>query len=86
MDSSGNKIRPDIIVHHSGFCEPEHNLLAIEIKKKDQPETDFAKLRDYTNPATDNKKYQYQFGLGLEFKDLRPKYKWFVDGKDFEGI
>ena len=36
--------------------------------------------------ATDNKKYQYQFGLGLEFKDLRPKYKWFVDGKDFEGI
>src|SRR5262245_18741393 len=30
----GSHVRPDIIVHHRGQLEREHNLLAIELKKR----------------------------------------------------
>ena len=43
--------RPDIIVHHRGMVEIDHNLLIIELKTTDREEDydeDCEKLKDFT--------------------------------------
>lgn len=61
---SGSRVRPDIIVHHRGQVEREHNLLAIELKKADAV-TDHVKVEEYTSAPAGSRKFQYQYGLSV---------------------
>lgn len=73
------KVRPDIILHHRGQMEREHNLLVVEIKKCETG-ADLAKACEYTKPAEGDRKFQYQFGLALSLAQV-PILKWFSDGR-----
>lgn len=58
---TGDRVRPDIIVHKRG--SNENNCLVIEIKiERDQTRGDKEKLKDYSNP----KSLGYKYGLFLE--------------------
>jgi hypothetical protein len=76
-NAEGAYKRPDIIVHHRGMVEKEHNLLVIEVKIKNTPE-DYSKLRDFTSPPCHNRPFQYQYGLALSF-DPHLEKKWFPE-------
>lgn len=82
-NAEGVIIRPDIIVHHRGRAEMEHNLLVIEVKK-DNSSHDFKKLKDFTiKPEPDQEqRYQYQYGLALSFVP-KLSLQWFHEGKEF---
>jgi hypothetical protein len=69
--------RPDIVVHHRGMTQKEHNLLVIEVKRKNSDE-DYDKLREFTSPPCQNRKFQYQYGLALSFEP-NVKKMWFPE-------
>lgn len=79
LASNKRRVRPDIIVHHRGQTELLHNLLVIEVKKKNS-RLDFAKVSEYTAAPTGNRRFQYMFGIAL---DLSPPHRmtWFENGK-----
>lgn len=79
QNSAGDKRRPDVIVHHRGMVEKEHNLLVIEIKKENS-EDDYKKLKDFTSPPTQDRPYQYQYGLSICFHPTLRK-TWFNGGE-----
>jgi hypothetical protein len=74
-----SRVRPDIIVHHRGRVEREHNLLAVELKKTNST-SDQPKVQEYTLPPSGNRRFQYQHGLTLS---LRPcvEMTWFENGR-----
>ena len=74
-------VRPDIILHHRGKPESEHNLLVLELKKMEES-SDSKKARAYTRkPRFNNRrKYTYQFGLALSLFPL--KLHWYTNGKE----
>jgi hypothetical protein len=76
-DAEGVYRRPDIIVHHRGMVEKEHNLLVIEVKIRNTPE-DYRKLMDFTSPPRQSRPFQYQYGLALSFDP----HKEMVSGTD----
>ena len=76
-DAEGIYRRPDIIVHHRGMVEKEHNPLVIEVKIQNTPE-DYRKLMDFTSPPRQNRPFQYQYGLALSF-DPHIEKKWFPE-------
>jgi hypothetical protein len=51
--------RPDIILHHRGKTESEHNLLVIELKKKGES-SDLKKTREYTATPQRNDRRKYK--------------------------
>ena len=73
-------VRPDIILHHRTEESLQHNLLAIELKKREE-ESDLAKVREYTAPPTANRPFQYQYGLALSFLE-KLKTRWFENGAE----
>lgn len=80
-DSNNQYKRPDIIIHHRGRLEKEHNLLVIEIKMDAGDEDDEAKLIDFTSEPSGDREFQYQLGLKITFLpelDL----KWFENGQE----
>ncbi len=77
--SDGEKVRPDIVIHHRGFSAIEHNLLVIELKKT-SAEKDENKLEGYTSRPKDERKFQYQLGLMIVLADPM-RLSWFKDGK-----
>lgn len=77
--SNGSKVRPDIIIHHRGFVEPAHNLLVLEIKKR-ETESDSGKACEYTKPPHNARRFQYQYGLALSFVP-RSILNWFRNGE-----
>lgn len=79
MAADGSRVRPDIIVHHRGRVEREHNLLAIELKKRANSSRDHEKVKDYTAAANENRKFQYQHGVTISLEPL--KMTWFYDGE-----
>ena len=76
-NAEGANKRPDIIVHHRGMIEKEHNLLVIEVKIKNTTDDD-DKLIDFTSPPCEERPYQYQYGLALSFYPRLEK-KWFPE-------
>jgi hypothetical protein len=62
---NGKKVRPDIILHHRGRVELEHNLLAIEIKTREDQGNDSKKVKKFTTSPEGKRRYQYQYGLFL---------------------
>src|SRR3989338_5018037 len=59
-----SKIRPDIVLHHRGQTELQHNLLVIELKKAESA-SDLGKACEYTKAPEGGRTYQYQYGLAL---------------------
>ena len=76
---SGGKVRPDIVIHHRTFLEPEHNLLVIELKKYED-DADLMKACEYTKQPNGDRTFQYQYGLSLSVID-GPKLHWFMGGE-----
>ena len=74
-----NKVRPDIILHHRGKVEVDHNLLVVEVKKR-EADSDLKKACEYTKPPEGDRKFQYQFGLALSVLE-GPTLHWFTAGK-----
>ena len=77
--ADGSRVRPDIIVHHRGRPEREHNLVAIELKKVASV-SDQAKLQEYTARPRGKRKFQYRHGLAIELGG-NCKMTWFEDGR-----
>jgi len=75
-----DKIRPDIILHHRRRLEKRHNLLVIEVKKRES-ESDLGKACEYTKPPEGARNFQYQFGLALSVVD-GPMLHWFTAGME----
>lgn len=73
------KFRPDIVVHKRN--KHDNNLLAIELKRDKNCRFDEEKVITLTHPGDD---YKYKLGLCLHFKDNKPVYNWFIDGKKQE--
>jgi len=76
-NAEGAYKRPDIVVHHRGMVERDHNILVIEVKIKNTSE-DYDKLRDFTAPPRQDRMFQYQYGLALSFRPHLKK-KWFPE-------
>lgn len=76
---AGLRVRPDIIVHHRGRVEREHNLLAIELKKTDSS-SDYKKVQEYTAPPSGERRFQYQHGLTIALGKAC-KMVWFENGE-----
>ena len=71
-----NRVFPDIIVHQRNT---DHNLLVIELKKNGlDPRCDFKKLELFTNEEGD---HRYSLGLFIQFRNSKPKLKWFENGR-----
>jgi hypothetical protein len=79
QNAEGKNKRPDIVVHHRGKVEIEHNLLVIEIKTSGSNH-DFKKLKDYTNEPNMKRPFQYQYGLALSFIP-NLSLQWFHKGE-----
>ncbi len=75
---SGSRVRPDIVVHHRGQVEREHNLLAIELKKADAV-ADHVKVEEYTSAPAGSRKFQYQHGLSVSVPTF--EMTWFENGR-----
>jgi len=75
---SGSRVRPDIIVHHRGQVEREHNLLAIELKKSDAV-ADHVKVKEYTSAPAGSRTFQYQYGLSVSVPSF--EVTWFESGR-----
>lgn len=73
--------RPDIIIHHRGRLEKDHNLIVIEIKMKSGDEDDETKLIDFTSRPSRDREFQYQLGLKLTFFPAL-SLKWFENGQE----
>lgn len=72
-----NIVYPDIIVHERNT---RHNLLVIELKKKDQNyQCDLRKLELFTDTKDE---FGYTLGLFIRFDDSRIELKWFKNGKE----
>lgn len=80
-DSKNQHRRPDIIIHHRGRLEREHNLLVIEVKMEAGNDNDIEKLLDFTSDPTGDRGFQYQFGLKISFHP-NLSFKWFSDGHE----
>jgi hypothetical protein len=78
--TEGKRTRPDIVVHHRGRVEKEHNLLVLELKRG-QVGMDYEKSKEFTAPANDKRHFQYRFGLALGIQGS-PSLKWFEDGAE----
>jgi hypothetical protein len=78
-DQYGTILRPDIAVHHRGYCEREHNLLVIEVKKGDSTQ-DASKAREYTGRAAGDRRFQYSHGLTLVIGNP-VALTWYQDGR-----
>ncbi len=78
--STGDLVRPDIIVHHRTRVEKEHNLLVIELKYAASAR-DSEKACEYTAPPTGERKFQYQFGLTVLLGAV-PALTWFEGGEE----
>ena len=59
-----SKIRPDIVLHHRGQTELQHNLLVVELKKVESA-ADLGKACEYTKAPEGARRFQYQYGLAL---------------------
>ena len=69
-NADGDRVRPDICVHHRGSCDLFNNLLVIELKKL--PATaDLNKAREYTRRPRGRRKFQYQYGLAIVLDPVR---------------
>jgi len=79
-NASGDVVRPDIIIHHRGRPEPEHNLLAVEVKAA-ASDADYRKACEYTAPPNGSRAFQYQYGLTLVL-DGTPALTWFAGGSE----
>lgn len=79
-EATGQRVRPDIVVHHRGRPDQEHNLLAVELKKT-MSEEDNSKAREYTAPPAGTRIFQYQFGLTLVLDGTR-QLRWFREGRE----
>lgn len=78
-DADGSLVRPDIVVHHRGRLEPEHNLLVVELKKQTSG-TDQGKAREYTRLPAGKREFQYRHGLTIAIQqDWR--MTWFANGR-----
>lgn len=77
--SDSGLCRPDIAIHHRGEPTLEHNLLAVEIKKENDP-IDFIRAKDYIAPPGSDKPYQYQFAVAIELK--QEKMTWFPQDEE----
>jgi len=75
-----DKVRPDIILHHRGYVEDRHNLLVVEVKKRES-DSDLGKACEYTKPPEGARKFQYQFGIALSVVE-GPKLHWFTAGEE----
>ena len=75
-----DKVRPDISLHHRGRLEDHHNLLVVEVKKRES-DSDLGKACEYTKPPEGARKFQYQFGLALSVVK-GPKLHWFSAGME----
>ena len=65
-NEQNKRVRPDITVHHRGKPAVEHNLLVIELKKREE-ESDWTKVCELTKPPAGKRPFQYQYGLALSF-------------------
>jgi hypothetical protein len=83
-DSNRNYKRPDIVIHKRGLTSKEKNLLAIEVKVKNNDGFDFIKLREFTSEPCNTRIFQYQFGLAISFQ---PEFQlnWFENGHEITG-
>jgi hypothetical protein len=79
-NDDGQIVRPDIILHHRTETTLQHNLLAIEVKKREE-DSDLEKVCTYTAPPTANRPFQYQYGLALSFLPTL-KTPWFESGAE----
>jgi len=78
-NSTGDKKRPDIVIHRRGKVDKANNLLVIEIKMKQAGDAnDLEKLKDFTSPPVGKRSFQYQLGMRLEFNPV--KYTWYKNG------
>jgi hypothetical protein len=70
ISGSNDLVRPDIVIHHPGADEFDHNLLAIELKKWFNPdwEEDIVKLRELTRKPAGIRSFQYQYGLPIRYR------------------
>jgi len=80
QNSQGEYCRPDVIVHHRGMKEIDHNLLVIEVKKTNC-EDDYQRLKDFTANPTEHRPYQYKYGLSICFLPTLRK-RWFHGGEE----
>ena len=82
-NSTGENIRPDIIIHQHSKKTIENNLLIIEIKKNHIDKSDIEKIKDYTLVPNSVRSYQYQYGLALILKNSIKEsvFYWFCNGK-----
>lgn len=80
-DSNNQYRRPDIIIHHRGRLEREHNLLVIEVKMEAGNDDDLEKLIDFTSNPSGDRGFQYQFGLKISFHPSL-SLNWFSGGRE----
>ena len=73
-----SKIRPDIVLHHRGRTELQHNLLVVELKKAEST-ADLDKACKYTTAPHGARTFQYQYGLALTVSGGL-KLHWFKSG------
>lgn len=74
------KVRPDIVLHHRGRVELDHNLLVIELKKI-ETDSDLGKAREYTMAPSGSRTFQYQYGLAMSLVGGL-KLHWFKAGHE----
>ena len=74
------KVRPDIVLHHRGQTELQHNLLVIELKKAGSA-ADLGKVCEYTKAPEGARPFQYQYGLALSLSGGL-KLRWFKSGEE----
>jgi hypothetical protein len=72
--------RPDIVVHLRG--KDTENKIVIEVKKEFECPFDLLKLETLTRAKESGGEYRYGLGVFIWFSDNKPKYRWFVDGKE----
>lgn len=73
------EIRPDIIIRKKRGEKSNGNILVIEIKKNKECLFDQEKLKALTLSSGD---FKYRLGTFIYFSKCKPKYKWFVNGKE----
>jgi hypothetical protein len=75
------RFRPDILVHKRK--DQDSNLIALEIKRDYPCEFDVEKLKALTDPHKD---FKYRLGVFLCFPQGAPRYKFYVDGVENQGL
>lgn len=78
--TEGSRVRPDIIIHHRGRPERNHNLLVIELKDTNS-DYDVEKVIDYTSPPDGDREFQYRYGLTVVFGKEECRITWFENGE-----